>query len=142
MESVPERAIVDLAVLPEVFHGVLRAKALLADGTATSAAQAARMAGISRTALYKYRDAVSLSETESGQPVSVHVTVFDRPGVLWGVLAAFAAVGANIRTVNQNIPQKNAAAVSISATLDAATPAQLTAVLQNVPGVKRIEKVY
>ena len=58
------------------------------------------------------------------------------------VLAAFAAVGANIRTVNQNIPQKNAAAVSISATLDAATPAQLTAVLQNVPGVKRIEKVY
>lgn len=132
----------DLAVLPEVFHGVLRAKAFLADGTATSAAQAARMAGISRTAFYKYRDAVSLSETESGKPVTVHLTLFDRPGVLSGVLAAFAAVGANIRTVNQNIPQKNAAAVSISATLDAATPAQLTAVLQNVPGVKRIEKVY
>ena len=68
------------------------------------------MAGISRTAFYKYRDAVSLSETESGQPVTVHLTLFDRPGVLSGVLAAFAAVGANIRTVNQNIPQKNAAA--------------------------------
>ena len=39
MESAPERALVELAVLPEVFHGVLRAKALLADGTATSAAR-------------------------------------------------------------------------------------------------------
>lgn len=133
------RVIVDLAALPPVFHAVLQAKGYLATGEAATAAQAARMAGISRTAFYKYRDAVSPLPQGGGQAVTVHLTLRDQPGVLSGVLSAFAAVGANILTVNQNIPQKNAATVSISAQLGNGTPAQLTAVLQNVPGVRKID---
>lgn len=135
------KVMVDLAALPPVFCKVLTAKQYLADGTASTSAEAARMAGISRTAFYKYRDAVTLPTGSGGTAVTVHLVLRDQPGVLSSVLAAFAAVNANILTVNQNMPQKNAAAVSISATLGDATPAQLTAVLQNVPGVRKIESI-
>ena len=50
--------LVDADALPEVFTHVVTAKRLLADGKAASTSEAARMAGISRGAFYKYRDAV------------------------------------------------------------------------------------
>ena len=43
-------------VLPPVFENVILAKELLASGKAASAAQAAKLAGISRSAFYKYKD--------------------------------------------------------------------------------------
>lgn len=135
------RVVVDLAALPPVFRGVLEAKSYLATGAAKTAAEAARMAGISRAAFYKYREAISPLGSDEGQAVTVHLTLRDQPGVLSGVLAAFAAVGANILTVNQNIPAHNAATVSIAARLGKATPQQLLTVLQNVPGVRKIDSM-
>ena len=50
--------LVEASALPEVFLKVAEAKRLLSTGEATTVNEAARMTGISRSAFYKYRDAV------------------------------------------------------------------------------------
>ena len=50
--------LVEQDVLPEVFTKVLQAKEFLVSGEASSTSEAVRMAGISRSALYKYKDFV------------------------------------------------------------------------------------
>lgn len=108
--------LVDAGVLPEVFGKVLEAKEHLQSGRAATAAEAARMAGISRSAFYKYKDAVFPYDAErSGSILTLHLILRDRPGVLSSVLSSFAAAGVNILTVNQNIPAGGVASVSISA---------------------------
>ncbi|NLM79507.1 MAG: ACT domain-containing protein, partial [Clostridiales bacterium] len=106
--------LVDSSVLPKVFSQVLEAKELLASGKVSTAAEAARVAGISRSAFYKYRDAVYPYESRGiGRIITVYLELRDKPGVLSGVLSEFANAGANILTVNQNIPLKGRALVSI-----------------------------
>lgn len=121
-ETAPQAAhllLVDAQALPDIYEKVLEAKRLLAAGRASSAAEAARMTGISRSAFYKYKDAVfPYSGTESGRLLTVHCILEDRPGVLSNLLAAFAAADANILTVNQSIPVDALASVSISASTD------------------------
>ena len=58
MKESAQYLIVDSASLPDGFLRVVEAKSLLTSGRARSAAAAAHMAGISRSAFYKYRDAV------------------------------------------------------------------------------------
>ena len=50
--------LVEQDVLPEVFTKVIQAKQYLLDGEASSTSEAVRMAGISRSVFYKYKDAV------------------------------------------------------------------------------------
>lgn len=50
--------LVNESLLPEVYSKVIAAKAYLASGEAPNATQAAKMAGISRSAYYKYKDGV------------------------------------------------------------------------------------
>ena len=111
---------------------------------ASTAAQAARLAGISRTAFYKYRDAVfSYDAGKSGGIVTVHLILQDNPGVLSALLAAFADAGANILTVNQNIPAGGVASVSISARTDRLImPVDgFVRTLGALPGVERITRL-
>ena len=110
----------------------------------TGLAQAARLAGISRTAFYKYRDAVfSYDAGKSGGIVTVHLILQDNPGVLSALLAAFADAGANILTVNQNIPAGGVASVSISARTDRLImPVDgFVRTLGALPGVERITRL-
>ena len=58
--------LVDADVLPEVFLKVLQAKELLASGAVTNISTAARQAGISRSAFYKYKDTVFDAEAGRG----------------------------------------------------------------------------
>lgn len=61
--------VVEASALPEVFLRVAEAKEYLNNGQAQSSAEASRMAGISRSAFYKYKDA--FSHTTTGRiPVS------------------------------------------------------------------------
>ena len=140
----PRFLLVDESVLPEVFAKVVEAKDLLRSGRASTAAQAARLAGISRTAFYKYRDAVfSYDAGKSGGIVTVHLILQDNPGVLSALLAAFADAGANILTVNQNIPAGGVASVSISARPDRLImPVDgFVRTLGALPGVERITRL-
>lgn len=111
--------LVEARALPEVFERVLVAKELLAGGEVSSASDAARQAGISRTAFYKYRDMVfPYNAAADGNLLTVHLLLCDRPGVLSTVLSAFAEAGANLLTVNQNIPVGGEATVSLAARTD------------------------
>ena len=79
--------LVDAQVLPDVFLKVVQAKMLLAQGKAKSSSQAAQMAGISRSAFYKYKDAIYLYDERMNENlVTFYLTLEDRPGVLSSLL--------------------------------------------------------
>jgi len=136
--------LVDAAALPEVYERVLAAKELLASGEAGTAAQAARQAGISRSAFYKYKDSVfPYDGGKAGKLLTVHLQLRDHPGVLSSVLAAFAAAGTNILTVNQNIPAGGSATVSVAARIERIrVPAdEFIKSLGELAGVQRIIRI-
>lgn len=136
--------LVDASALPDVFEKVLVAKRLLASGEAISASEAARMAGISRSAFYKYKNMVFPYDADgSGRILTVHFVLTDRPGVLSAVLAAYASAGANVLTVNQNIPADGTASVSVSARTDRMEQPvdQFLQQLYRLPGVKKISRI-
>ena len=73
--------LVDLSVLPEVFTKVVEAKRYMAQGKAKSYSDAAKMAGISRSAFYKYKDKVYPYESNSlTRVLTLTVTLVDEPG--------------------------------------------------------------
>ena len=110
--------IVSEDALPDIFIKVAEAKRMLQVGEAKNVGEAARLMNISRSAFYKYKDAVFPYDAErSGSILTLHLILRDRPGVLSSVLSSFAAAGVNILTVNQNIPAGGVASVSISAVI-------------------------
>lgn len=110
---------VKMSVLPSVFSGVMRAKELLASGEADTSAQAARMAGISRSAFYKYKDCVfDIGEGAGGRIVNLNAVLKDKVGVLSAFISVLYQSGMNIVTVNQGIPINGAAQVSVSVRTD------------------------
>lgn len=110
--------LVDTAVLPEVFLKVVEAKRLLAIGKVRNITEAAKAVGISRSAMYKYKDSVFIhNENIDENVVTLNTSLVDRPGVLSGFINELSHMGANILTVNQNIPVDGVAPVSVSARL-------------------------
>lgn len=110
--------LVSAQALPTVFRRVVEAKRLLAVGRVKNFSEAAKATGISRSALYKYKDHVFSYEGNIDRSVvTVSVYLEDRPGVLSNLIDCFSREGANILTVNQNIPADGVAPASVSARL-------------------------
>ena len=108
--------IVAAEALPEIFLKVAEAKQMLQTGEVSTVGAATRAVGISRSAFYKYKDAVQpFNNMKSGRIITFYVMLKDNPGVLSSILTIFAASGANILTINQSIPTNGCAAVTISA---------------------------
>ena len=108
--------IVAASALPEIFVKVAEAKRMMQTGEAATVGEAARLVGISRSAFYKYKDAVQpFNDMKTGHIITFYAMLKDNPGVLSNVLAIFAGSGANILTINQSIPTNGCAAVTVSA---------------------------
>lgn len=108
--------IVSADALPEVFVKVAEAKRMLQVGEADTVGEAARLVGISRSAFYKYKDAVQpFQNMRAGHIITFYALLKDIPGVLSNYLSIFAGSGANILTINQTIPTNGCAGVTISA---------------------------
>ncbi len=108
--------IVAAEALPEIFIKVAQAKQMLQTGEVSTVGAATREVGISRSAFYKYKDAVQpFNNMKAGRIITFYVMLKDNPGVLSNILTIFAASGANILTINQSIPTNGCAAVTISA---------------------------
>jgi len=134
--------IVHASMLPDVFLKVHEAKELVETGEVPTVAKAVQRVGISRSAYYKYRDAITpFLDLKQGQILSFNILLRDRTGVLSSVLSIFAASGANILTINQTIPTNGAAAVTITAEAGGMS-AEVGALLENLrteDGVIRAE---
>ena len=142
MSKTPKYFIVEAEALPEIFLKVAQAKRLLETGEETTVNGAARQAGISRSAFYKYKDAVRpFNDMLHGRIVTFQVVVKDEPGNLSSVLSIFAGCGGNILTINKNIPSGGCAAVSIAAETSGLemTLEELVSAAERLPGVVRCE---
>lgn len=134
-----EYFLVKSAVLPEVFIKVMQVKRLLNAGKADSVNEAVQKVGLSRSAYYKYKDAVlPFYETSQGRMVTLIFAVENFPGILSGIILSLARAQANILTINQNIPINGLADVSISLETDMMNVSLETLLneLGRIPGVR------
>ena len=138
----PKYFIVDAKALPEIFLKVAEAKRMLEIGEVNTVNLATRRVGISRSAFYKYKDAVRpFNDMLHGRIVTFQILLKDEPGVLSAVLNIFAQSGGNILTINQAIPVNGCAAVTIGAETSGLEVSleELLARALNVDGVVRCE---
>ena len=116
MSKAPNYYIVDAEALPEIFRKVVDARRMLDTGEAETVNQAVQLAGLSRSAFYKYKDAVRpFQDMLHGRIVTFQIMLKDEPGILSHVLNLFAGSGANILTINQGIPINGCAVVTVNA---------------------------
>ena len=116
MSKAPNYYMVDAEALPEIFRKVVDARRMLDTGEAETVNQAVQLAGISRSAFYKYKDAVRpFQDMLHGRIVTFQIMLKDEPGILSHVLNLFAGSGANILTINQGIPINGCAVVTVNA---------------------------
>ena len=116
MAKTPNYFVVEAGALPEIFLKVAEAKRLLDTGEVDTVHRATQLVGISRSAFYKYKDAVRpFNDMLHGRIVTFQMMLKDEPGVLSSVLGVFAHSGANILTINQGIPVSGCAAVTVTA---------------------------
>lgn len=142
MAKAPNYYIVEADALPEIFRKVVDARYLLDTGEAETVNQAVQMAGISRSAFYKYKDAVRpFQDMLHGRIVTFQIMLKDEPGILSHVLNLFAASGANILTINQGIPVNGCAVVTVNAETSGIHESlqELLARLNGAQGVLRSE---
>lgn len=142
MAGKPKYYIVEASALPEVFLKVAEAKRLLSTGEAATVNEATRMTDISRSAFYKYRDAVlPFQNMMTGRIITFQLLLHDEPGLLSGILGIFAQTGANIITINSIVPTNGTAVVTISAeTIDLSDSLEeFMATLSAYPGVVKAD---
>ena len=116
MEHSQKYYIVEAAALPEIFQKVAEAKRMLETGETDKVNVAAQAVGISRSAFYKYRDAIApFQNLMAGRIITFQIMLKDKAGILSEILTIFANCGANILTINQSIPTGGRAMGTISA---------------------------
>lgn len=138
MANVAKYYIVEASALPEVFLKVAEAKRLLQTGEASTVNDATRITGISRSAFYKYRDAVlPFQNMMTGRIITFQFMLQDQKGLLSSLLTIFADHKANIQTINSIIPTNSCALVTITAeTIDIDIPLEeLLREVAQIPGV-------
>ena len=142
MTNKPRYYIVEASALPEVFVKVAEAKRLLSTGEASTVNEATRMTDISRSAFYKYRDAVlPFQNMMTGRIVTFQFLIHDEPGILSRMLDIFPDCNVNILTINSIVPTNGCAVVTISAdTLELTISLEeLLRQLRLTPGVIKAE---
>ena len=142
MANAPKYYVVEASALPEVFLKVAEAKRLLSTGEVNTVNEAARVTGISRSAFYKYRDAVlPFQHMMSGRVITFQLLLQDEPGALVELLPVFSDNRANILTINSIVPTNGCAVVTISAeTMDLTVPLEeLLRTLRQSAGVIKAE---
>lgn len=142
MSNAPKYYIVEASALPEVFLKVAEAKRLLQTGEASTVNDATRLTGISRSAFYKYRDAVRpFHNMMTGRVITFQFMLQDQKGQLASLLQIFTDHKANIQTINSIIPSNGCALVTISAeTMEiTASLEEFLRQLSHVPGVIKAE---
>ena len=142
MSQTPKYFIVEAEALPEIYLKVAEAKRLMETGEVSTVNAATHRTGISRSAFYKYRDAIRpFQDMLHGRIVTIQAMLRDEPGALSNVLNLLAEMSANVLTINSLIPTNGSAAITISAeTSDLSISLEdFLRELEQIPGVVRAE---
>lgn len=101
--------------LPEAMRKTLDVKEQLERGQASSVYEAVKNVDLSRSAFYKYRDAVfPLQSIQHTQIITLFFHLEDQSGTLSKLLDTVAMAGGNILTIHQTIPIHGKANVTLS----------------------------
>lgn len=132
--------LIDSSILPEIYSKVILAKNLIAGGEASSATQAAKMAGISRSAYYKYKDKIFEYSEQGDDTTTLNAKLLDNAGVLSSVMNELYLAGANVLSVNQSIPVNSVADVSITVRISDTDSSneELVEKIKTINGVKTV----
>ena len=105
---------VDASALPEVFAKVIEAKTLIESKAAANASEAIKMAGLSRSAYYKYKDKIFLCKDNNTNKLDIQAILQDKAGVFSTLSNILFKNGANIITMTQTEPKNGVASVFIT----------------------------
>ena len=133
--------IVHKSVLPDYYEKVLEARRLLESGKVREVSEAARMAGISRSTYYKYKDYVfEPAEVSGGRKAVLELMLDHQPGVLSAVLSRLFGAGANILTITQSLPVLGKASVTLTIDVSGVSRgiSALVSALESVDGVQSV----
>ncbi|MFJ7971208.1 ACT domain-containing protein [Psychrobacillus sp. NPDC096389] len=109
-------------VLTEAMQKTLGAKHLLQSGKVSSIWDAVKEVDLSRSAFYKYRDAVfPFHSIVQERILTVFLQLEDREGTLARLLQLVAGSSINILTIHQTIPIQGRASVTLSLDVTAMT---------------------
>ena len=131
--------IVHKSILPDYFDSVLEAKHLLEEGKAKNVMQATKMAGISRSTFYKYKDYIlEPVHISDGRKAVISMLLSHETGILSHVLTVISEAGASILTITQSLPVHGKASVTI--TLDiSAMPGPVSGLLSDIDSCTGVE---
>ncbi len=134
--------LVNASILPPVYSKVIEAKNYLASGEASSTSQAVKMAGISRSAYYKYKDSIFEYSTDSNdETLTINAKLKDNAGVLSALMNELYKAGANILSVSQSVPVNSVADVSVTVrATDMTVTAQV--LIENIKSIKGVNSVH
>jgi len=144
LDGMPRFLLVEIDAAPEVFLKVIEVKKLITSGKAHSVNDAVKQVDISRSAYYKYKDKVyPFNDRAGGRIITINAMLKDEPGVLSQLTNQFYKHGANILTINQNIPVSGVAPISLTARAEgiSITLDELFAEIREIDGVENIEIV-
>lgn len=132
--------IVHKNILPDYYEKVLEARRLLDSGKVREVSQAAKLAGISRSTYYKYKDYIfEPSDMAEGRKAVLSFMLEHEAGVLSELLARISAAGANVLTITQSLPIHNMASVTVSVDISS-MPGPLSELLSDIESSAGVEK--
>ncbi|WP_437137064.1 ACT domain-containing protein [Bacillus safensis] len=128
-------------VLPDAMRKTLEVKKLLDRKKADSVADAVQKADLSRSAFYKYRDAVFPFYTMvKEQIITLFFHLEDRFGALSRLLQIVADSGCNVLSIHQTIPLQGRANVTLSIST-AGMADDINTVMNQLRKLEFVEKV-
>ena len=128
--------LINASIVPDIYKKVITAKSLLASGKAKSASQAAKMADISRSAYYKYKDAIfEYHGDDSSDTATINAKLMDNAGVLSSLMNELYKAGANVLSVNQSVPIHS---VTVQIAEMTATKEELLNSIKEIDGVNSV----
>ncbi|WP_240376449.1 ACT domain-containing protein [Bacillus piscicola] len=128
-------------MLTDAMQKTLEAKALLESEKVQQVAQAVKMVDLSRSAFYKYKDAVFPFHTViKEQIITLSIQLQDKSGSLSLLLKEIAAANSNILTINQTIPLQGRANITVTIDTSALT-IEIHELVRKIQAMEAVEHV-
>ena len=116
-------------------------KRWLQEGKVKEITEATKLAGISRSVYYKYKDYVfEFSQMSNGRKATFNMIIGHEKGVLSNILNLISEYQGNILTIDQGIPINNLA--NLSLTIDISSmKIELSEMLENLKKLDYVDRV-